>query len=61
MLCDNCWRRDLLVVQKISYVEIISTTVLLATVVVDLSRVFQLLTQLHFNLLTGAHLLLMEH
>jgi len=53
-----------LVVQKISYVEIISTVVLLlamvVVVVVDLSRVF-LLTQLHFNLLTGAHLLLMEY
>jgi len=32
--------RDLLVVQTISLLEIISTAVLLATVVVDLSRVF---------------------
>jgi len=55
--------RDLLVVQKISLLEIISTTVLLANVVVvvvDLLESSMLLTQLHFNLLTGAHLLLME-
>jgi len=34
-----CWRRDLLVVQKISLLEIISTVVLLA-MVVESSRVF---------------------
>jgi len=52
------------VVQKISLTEIISAVVLLANVVVvvvDLLESSMLLTQLCFNLLTGAHLLLMEH
>jgi len=49
------------VVQKISLIEIISTAVLLAIVVVDLLESSMLLTQLHFNLFTGAHLLLMEY
>jgi len=56
--------RDLLVVQKISLIEIISTVVLLAIVVVvavDLLESSMLLTQLHFKLPTCAHLLLMEH
>jgi len=35
----TCWR-DLFVGKQISYIEIISTAVLLATVVADLSRVF---------------------
>jgi len=61
----KCWMtRDPLVVQKISLTEIISAVVLLANVVVvvvDLLESSMLLTQLCFNLLTGAHLLLMEH
>jgi len=55
--------RDLLVVQKISLLEIISTAVLLANVVVvvvDLLESSMLLTQLHFKLPTGAHMPLME-
>jgi len=56
--------RDLLVVQKISLIEIVSTVVLLANVVVvvvvDLLESSMLLTQLHFNLFTGAHLPLVE-
>jgi len=47
--------------KQFSLLEIISTAVLLANVVVvDLLESSMLLTQLHFNLLTGAHLLLME-
>jgi len=60
----KCWMRDLLVVQKISLIEITSTAVLLANVVVvvvDLVEPSMSLTQLHFKLPTGAHLLLMEH
>jgi len=55
--------RDPLVVQKISLLEITSAAVLLANVVVvvDLLESSMLLTQLHFKLLTGPHLLLMEH
>jgi len=50
------------VVQKISLLEIISTAVLLANVVVvDLLESSMLLTQLHFKLPTGAHMPLMEH
>jgi len=61
----KCWMmRDPLVVQKISLIEIISTVVLLANVVVvvvvDLLESSMLLTQLHFNMFTGAHLSLME-
>jgi len=51
------------VMKQFSLLEIISTAVLLANVVVvvDLLESSMLLTQLHFNLLTGAHLLLMEY
>jgi len=51
------------VVQKISLLEIVSTVVLLANVVVvvvDLPESSMLLTQLHFKLPTGAHMPLME-
>jgi len=51
------------VVQKISLLEIVSTAVLLANVVVvvvDLLESSMLLTQLHFKLPTGAHMPLME-
>jgi len=59
---DICWiKRSICLLKQISYIEIISTVVLLANVVVDLLESSMLLTQLHFNLLTGAHLLLMEH
>jgi len=50
--------------KQFSLLEIISTAVLLANVVVvvvDLLESSTLLTQLHFNVLTGAHLLLMEY
>jgi len=46
--------------KQFSLLEIISTAVLLAIVVVDLLESSMLLTQLHFKLPTGAHLLLME-
>ena len=46
--------------KQFSLLEIISTVVLLAIVVVDLLESSMLLTQLHFKLPTGAHLLLME-
>jgi len=47
--------------KQFSLLEIISTVVLLAIVVVDLLESSMLLTQLHFKLLTGAHLLLMQY
>ena len=50
--------------KQISSLEIVSTVVLLANVVVvvaDLLESSMLLTQLHFKLPTGAHLLLVEH
>jgi len=46
--------------RQFSLIENISTVVLLAIVVVDLLESSMLLTQLHFKLPTGAHLLLME-
>jgi len=54
--------RDLLVMKQFSLIEIISTATVLLAMVVESSRVFHaaVLTQLHFKLLTGAHLLLME-
>jgi len=52
----NVGLRDLLVLQKISLLEIVSTAVLLA-VVVESSV---LLAKLHFKLPTGANLLLVE-
>jgi len=48
------------VMRQFSLIENISTVVLLAIVVVDLLESSMLLTQLHFKLPTGAHLLLME-
>jgi len=51
------------VVQKISLLEIVSTAVLLANVVVvvvDLLESSMLLTQLHFKLPIGAHMPLAE-
>jgi len=47
--------------KQFSLIEIISIAVPLAIVVVDLLESSMLLTQLHFNLPPGAHLLLMEH
>jgi len=47
--------------KQFSLLEIISTVVLLAIVVVDLLESSMPLTQLHFKLPTGAHLLLMEY
>jgi len=46
--------------KQFSSMEITSTVVLLAVVVVDLPESSMLLTQLHFKSLTGAHLLLVE-
>jgi len=63
-ISNKCWMmRDPLVVQKISLLEITSAAALLADIVVvaDLLESSMLLTQPHFKLLTGAHLLLMEH
>jgi len=62
---DNFYQmleRSIQLLKQISLIEIVSTVVLLAIVVVDLSGVFHcmLLTKLHFKLPTGAHLLLME-
>jgi len=48
------------VMKQFSLIEIISTAVLLANVVVDLLESSMLLTQLHFKLLTGAHMPFME-
>jgi len=53
-------KRSICLLKQISYVDDISTVVLLATVVVDLLESSMLLTQLHFNLFTGAHLPLVE-
>jgi len=47
--------------KQFSLLEIISTVVLLAIVVVDLLESSMLLTQLHFKLPTGAHMPLMEY
>jgi len=50
--------------EQFSLLEIISTVVLLANVVVvvvDLLESSMLLTQLHFKLPTGAHMPLMEY
>jgi len=50
--------------KQFSLLEIASTAVLPANVVVvvvDLLESSMLLTQLHFNLPTGAHMPLMEH
>jgi len=54
-------QRDLFVMKQFSLIEIISTAVLLVIVVVDLLESSMLLTQLHFKLPPGAHLLLMEY
>ena len=55
-------QRDLLVMKQFSLTEIASTVVLLAIVVAKLleSPMLFKLTQPHFKLLTGAHLLLVE-
>jgi len=60
--------RPAYLMKQFSLIEIISTVVLLAIVVVvvvlllwNLLESSMLLTQLHFNLFTGAHLLLMEY
>jgi len=53
-----------LLMKQFSLLEIASTAVLPANVVVvvvDLLESSMLLTQLHFNLPTGAHMPLMEH
>jgi len=47
--------------KQFSLLEIISTVVLLAIVVVDLLESSMPLTQLHFKLPTGSPLLLMEY
>ena len=51
----NVGSRDLLVVQKISLIEITSTVVLLATVVVDLSRVFHAIDSSYTSSYPQAH------
>ena len=58
---SDCWnKRPACLMKQFSLIEIMSTVVLLATVIVDLLESSMLLTQLHFKLHTGAHLLLME-
>ena len=54
-------KRSVCLVKQISLLEITSTCSAASYVVVDLLEFSMLLTQLHFKLLTGAHLLLMEH
>jgi len=65
MISSKCWMIETpaCLMKQFSLLEIMSTAVLLAivvVVVVDLLKSSMLLTQLHFKMLTGAHLLLME-
>jgi len=61
----KCWmiKRPAQLLKQFSLIKIISTAVLLAVVVADLSGVFHAVDSAaaHFKLLTGAHLFLMEH
>jgi len=63
IISNKCWmiKRSVCLVKQISLLEVVSTCSAASYVVVDLLEFCMLLTQLHFKLLTGAHLLLMEH